>query len=408
MLKKILAFFSLLIFLNSAADPARYRGASFKKLSNGVSVIFVNTAESDSLLIMLCISSGSGDEIDKRGVANLLGYMFEKKLKEKAAADSLQYGSESNSYVGHDQSVYYFYGKVENLKGFIRNLGTIFSNFAFSTEDFGDGKRVVEQQIVEDGRIDKNFVRRESRKSLYWHSNLGTETSGDLDGLKTISEEDIRDFKNKNYANNRVTIIIAGNVDKDQAIEEIVKYFGKAKTESKIDRLQEPPHHGSTARITKYSSQVRVPFIEMYWRIPNYRNQKNEALAAEIFINYLQEALQKNLIDDQKIISSMSFSYSFWNYDYGDFCITIAAKKSSDVRDVIAAVLSEIKCLAAEGITEEQAKKAAKKLAASSNVFYFDADVFEFVDWVSKRMGSGYDFDFLKSYRDFVNKFNLD
>jgi predicted Zn-dependent peptidase len=23
-------------------------------------------------------------------------------------------------------------------------------------------------------------------------------------------------------------------------------------------------------------------------------------------------------------------------------------------------------------------------------------------------MGSGYDFDFLKSYRDFVNKFNLD
>ena len=34
--------------------------------------------------------------------------------------------------------------------------------------------------------------------------------------------------------------------------------------ESKIERMQEPPHHGSTIAETRYSNQINVPMIEMY------------------------------------------------------------------------------------------------------------------------------------------------
>ncbi|MDR2157945.1 MAG: insulinase family protein [Holosporaceae bacterium] len=405
MSRKFAAVLSFLLFF--ACNAEKYRGCSFQKLDNGVSVIFVDTPKSDALLAMLCISSGSADEIDKFGVANLLNYMFTQKLKENAAADSLQYGSEINSYVGYDQSAYYFYGKVEDLEGFIKNLGAIFSNFTFSTEDLNGAKQAAEKKILDDQQIDKNLVRYESRKSLYWHSNYGNRESGTLDDLKLISESDIKRFKNRNYRNSKATLIIAGKVDKNRAIGEITKYFQRKEISAAPMRLQEPPHHGSTTKITKFSSQVNVPIVEMYWRIPNYRKEKNKALATEIFVNHLDEVLRKNLIENKKYVTSISFVYSFWNYDYGDFCIVITAKNSVKVEDVITAVLSEIKCAASEKVTERQAKAAAKKLADSSNVFHYNVDVVDFVDWISKRIGSGNDFAFLRSYWDFVNKFDL-
>jgi predicted Zn-dependent peptidase len=269
-------------------------------------------------------------------------------------------------------------------------------------------KRIIEKQILEDRQTDKNFIRHESRKSLYWHSRYGTSIYGSENDLKLISEEDIMHFKNRNYINGRATIIIAGKVDKKTAMEEIEKHFKKPEApEEPINRLQEPPHHESSVELVKYSSQVSVPVAEMYWRIPNYRNQKEKALAAEIFINCLDEILQKNLMTNRKIVTSVSFTYSFWNYDYGDFCITVTAKNSDDINEVIRAVLTEVKYAASEGITEAQAKKGAKKLATSANVFRYDTDVLDWVNWVSKKIGSCVDFDFLRSYCDFVNKFDL-
>jgi zinc protease len=242
---------------------------------------------------------------------------------------------------------------------------------------------------------------------LYWHSNYGSEISGNEDGLNTISEKDVADFKNKNYSNNRATLIIVGNVDKESALKEIAQHFGSKKEESKIDRLQEPPHHDSTVRISKYSSQVDAPIMELYWRIPNYRNEKDKALATEIFINHLDGTLQRRLIE-QRIASSVTFSYSLWNYDEGDLCISIALRNSDDIENAIMAVTSEIKLIASEGLTIEQTKKATQKLTKSADVFRPDTDVFDFIDWTAQKVGSCHDFDFLKSYCDFANKFDLD
>ena len=270
-----------------------YRESSSHKLDSGVTTIFVDAPETDRVLVVLCISAGNTDELDNRGVANLLRCMFAKKLHKDTSADSFQYGSESNSYTGHDQSIYYFYGNAENLSGFIRNLGTIFSNFVFSQDDLKDSKMAVRRQITEEQQSDKNSICLEAKKSLYWHSNYGARITGDLDDLESIAPADVENFKNKNYTPNRVTLIVVGNVDKERTLTEIGRVF-VTKSESQIERLQEPPHHDSTVRITKHSLQVDVPLVEMYWRVPNYREQRNLAHAVEVFINILKEALQRN------------------------------------------------------------------------------------------------------------------
>ena len=389
-----------------SCNPQEYRCSSIEKLDNDISVVFVDTTKSESILVMLCVSAGSTDEIERNGVANLLSKIFTKKLNDNVNA--LHYGSECHSYAGHDQSVYYFYGKQSNLDGFLKNMGSVFSNFTFSNDDLDSCKQIVEQNIKSEDQIDRAVLRRETRKALYWHSNYGVDIKGDIDGVKIISSDDINKFKKQHYTNKRVNIIIAGNVDKKNAIELVKKYFSVqvSKEKTKINRLQEPPHHGSTIKIMKYSSQAAVPIVEFYWRIPNYRIEKNKALNAEIFINSLSDIQQKSLIERQKIAATISFSYSFWNYEYGDFCMTVTAKNSANINDLITAVLSEMKCIASDGITKEQAEAASKKLSASSNLV--GMDMLDVVDMFSKRLGSFYDFEFVRGYSLFVRKYDLD
>ncbi|MDR1375845.1 MAG: insulinase family protein [Holosporaceae bacterium] len=405
MIRKILPVLAMTLRMACIdAEDVAHQGSSFQKLDNNMSVVFVDAARSNSLLVMLCISTGNTDELDREGVANLLSHMFAKKLKENADADTLQYGAESNFYTGHDYSMYYFYGKLENLDGFIKNLGDVFENFAFSQDDLDRSKRKIEQKIVSESQLDKFTLHQESRKSIYWNSKYGVNVAGDLDHLKEISENDVRNFRNRNYTNNRATIIIAGNVKKDETLKVIRKYFGDGKSVSRIDRLQEPSHHGSTTRIVKYSAQISVPIVEMYWRIPNYRSEKEKALAAEIFVNHLEGELRKKIMDEQKIISSISFDYSFWNYDYGDLSITITANPSN-VEELITAILAEIKYIAFDEITKEQADKAAKKMkfaASISNKYVLNA-----VNWLAGKIGSGNRFGFIKEYPSFVEKYDL-
>lgn len=412
MLKKIIFSFAL-SFSVSVIPSAQlvqadgeYRNVYQVQLENGISVIFID-ANSDMVLVMFCVSCGSTDEIDKEGIANILSKIYAKKLNENA--ENLHYGAEVNSNTGYDQTVYYILGKKENLDAILQNFAQIYAGFTISDKDVDDQKQNVYQNLISKNQIDKNRFHSEVRRSLYWHSKYGCDIEGTFDSLRQISSEDIQRFKDRNYTDNRVTIVISGNVNRKEVLEMLKKHFKTAerpKTESSIQRMQEPPHHGSAVTITKYSDQVSVPMVEMYWKIPGYHKDKDRALAVEIFINALNDILQKEIIEEQKLAASVSFSYSSWNYEYGDLCIAFTPRDVEKISRMTASVLAEIKTIAADGLSAEQAKAAASRLAEASR--FVGGDMFDVADKISRRLACGCGFDFVLGYPKFALEYNLD
>lgn len=393
------------LFFSTANTSQLYRESSIQQLENGISVIFVDTTKSEYTLVMLCISAGNTDEIGRDGVANLLSKIVCRRLNQNA--ENMHYGCESNSYVGHDQSLYYFYGKLENLEGFIKNLGTVYSNLEFSEEDMNICKQEISQTITSENQIDRLVASKEAMKCMYWHSKYGASLTGNMEDISEISSADIKEFRDKFYKNSRVLLIVAGNVDKKVSTDLINKYFIKKDIiEDKITRLQEPSHHDSVTRLTKYSSQVNVPIIEICWEIPNYRNNRNEALATEIFINALDTILQSTIIEEQTNVASMEFSYSFWNYDYGTFRMTITANDDSKVEELITSILTEIRCIASDGISQKQANTAKEKLYKTSSLV--DRNMIDAIGIISMKISSGNSLDFLKTYDESIKKCNLE
>lgn len=404
MLKKIVVSLALLVPfvpVQLAYTDGEYRNVHQEQLDNGISVIFIDADSSDDMvLVMFCVSCGSTDEKDKEGIANLLSKIYAKKLSESG----LEYGIDINSNVGFDQSMYYVLGKKENLNAILENFAKIYLNFTVSQSELENYKNKVRQSILDKSKNDKNNIHQESMRSLYWHSKQGSSIEGTFDSLDKISRDNVLHFKENNYTDNRITIVVLGKFPHKDTLNQIKQYFSShKKTESKIERIQEPPHHGSTVAITKYSNQIDVPMVEMYWKIPNYRNDKAAALAVEIFINAMMHNLEEELIYRQKLVASISFSYSSWNYSYGDLCISFTPLGDPDnIPAVINAVLTEMKSIATDGLKEEQINPATKKIANSNS--FIGKDIFGVANLLTSRLGSGCGFDCIVNYpKDVLN-----
>lgn len=407
-LQKFFAYFIVLWLgfktMDVVATP--FSSVSYNQLNDRVSVIFIDTGVPDSLLVMMCVATGVADEIEHRGIANLFSHVFLQKLKHQADTNNLQYGAQSNAYAGYDQSVYYFYGKPENLEEFIKSFGKITEDFSCTERELENAKKIVEQTIKNQSKIDKFSVQKNAMRSLFWHAGYGNDINGEIADVSSAIPEYLADFYKNYYRRKKITFLIVGRVNNKKTIDVVQKYFGQHKWKEKFleqkNQLKEPKHHGSTAQIVQESEQTDVVMLNFYWKIASYYEDKVKALADEVFISYLGGAITQQLVEQQKLVSSMSFSHISWNKACGYFCVTVTAGPTSDLDLIKFALSANIRCLASKGMTQEQVNNHLKKIITNAN--FYKMDVMDAVDWISKRVSAGYSWDYLKSYAKSTEK----
>lgn len=414
MFKRVAFVFAMLLLplsFQSMQVEAWRRAVCHEKLDNGTSVIFVDANLSDTLLTMFCISDAG--EIGKEELANLLSKIRCQKLDD----NSLHYGAEINSRDGYNQSAYYVFGKNENIYEILKNFGRMYFDFSIINEKVESPRKSTELILSNGERIgiNANIIHRENRESaqsMRWSSRSDDSGLKDaFENLRRIFQDDIKRFEKRNTANSGTTLIIAGNVSKDDVMALVKKYFaGSKKTESQ-EKAQEFALREKTVLITKYSDQVSVPIVEMYWKIPTCGNNddRNNSLSMEIFVNAMSDILQAELIDMRKLIASISIGYSSLSRGCGDMCVTFSTRSAEKYSEVVKAVLTKIKNIASKGISEKQAERALKKTHGSSFDFMdddmFGNGIFDIADRISRRMGFGRDFTF--SYPKFEKKYDL-
>ena len=418
MLKKVLClFFSFVFFFSMGEVSAEvYRGEEYRKLSNDVSVIFLETNKSDNIFVTLCLSVGHSDDLEKSGKAELIGNIFKHKLEKEMNKNSQGYNVEMTSFIGQEQSLFSFYGKRIDLPFHIKCISENFYGLEISEEEFLKEKGKIANKFNQWLMLDKNKLRREALRSLYWHDSFGKPFS--VEELNSITIDDLRQFREKNYTNNRITLIISGYIKNKDEITKIIEENFSHSNKSEIKRLKEPAHHDATVNFEMTGSQVKFPFVEIYWRLPNYREEKSvyddvepfrtvSPLALEIFLIYLKSELEKSLIEELKIASSVTFDYSFWNYSEGNLRISVTLNENKYSKETEFAILSEIKKLAYE-VNEQKLAAARKELYKSADVFNYLVDVIDTMNWLSEKIGVGYDYEFLKKYRDSIKNFKLE
>ncbi len=266
------------------------------QLDNGLTVIFHIDKSDPVVAVNMTAHVGSARELPgKTGFAHLFEHLLfnESENLGRGGLDHLSArvgGSGANGSTSRDRTNYLqtvpkdalekmLWAEAEKLGWFINT--------------------VTEPVLAKEKQVVKNEKRQNYDNRPYGHmshvisENLYPEDHpyswtviGSLDDLESATLQDVRDFYNRWYVPNNVTLVVAGDFDPGQARIWVEKYFGEISAGEPIPPLEKKPAIvESTQKLYYEDNFARLPYLTLTWPgVPEYHP---DSYPLEILTNYL-------------------------------------------------------------------------------------------------------------------------
>lgn len=302
--------------LATAADTSRKvfpLAYDIHDFPNGLRLITVPTEFPNVVALYIVVQVGSRNEVEpgKSGFAHFFEHMMFRGTKnyppEKYEAVKANAGVASNAYTSDDLTVYHMTFSKEDLPKMLEIEADRFQNLEYSEAVF----RTEALAVL--GEYNKNSaspnvklfeVLRDTAfdKSTYKHTTMGF--------LKDIQDMPnqfhySREFFNRYYRPEYVTIIVAGDVKPEPVRALVAKYFGNWKRGSYRAIIpEEPPQEAPREAKVDWLSPT-LPWLAVAFKSPAY-SDVNKDVAALDLIAYLgfaptSDLYQKLVIKEQKV-----------------------------------------------------------------------------------------------------------
>ncbi|MBP6447933.1 MAG: insulinase family protein [Saprospiraceae bacterium] len=180
---------------------------------------------------------------------------------------------------------------------------------------------------------------------LFSKHPYGTQTIlGAVDHLKNPSIKTIRNFYNTYYVPNNMVVILAGDINADETIGLVDKYFGDWKT-GNVPKFTFESETPATEPKEMYVQTPDEESVAIGFRMPN-KNDKEAILAdltSAILYNGKSGLIDKNLVNAQKVLEGYGFNYLLT--DYGLIYFGGKALQGQTLKEVRQLVLDQIEAL---------------------------------------------------------------
>jgi len=227
----------------------------------------------------------------------------------------------------------------------------------------------------------------------------GTQTTiGEGEHLKNPSMEKIHAYFDKYYVPNNMAIILSGDLDYDQTIAMIDKYFGQLKSKPVT-----PPTMPVEAPQTEIKTvEVFGPmqeWVNIGFRLGGYHTEDAmmASLATSVLYNRQAGLIDLNLVQSQKVLRANAYSSSM--YDYSMVQLSGYPKDEQSLEEVKELLLTELEKLKNgefdEGLLTAIIRNERKdhlnglqynwsRVSQLSDAFIFDADWADFVNYYDR------------------------
>jgi zinc protease len=339
------------------------------QLANGLTVYLIEDHKSPTVYEVMWMRVGSKDEVAHRtGFAHLFEHLMFKgsaHLPDGLMDKLLEAGGGwSNAFTSTDQTVY------ENVaaSNFLEQILWMDADRLAALTDTLDQPKLDNQRDV---------VLNERRQSYenqpygmaellisdaLWPVGFGYhwDTIGYPEDIKAASLDDVKAFFKTYYVPNNATMVIAGDIKRDDAKKLVEKYFGwipKAPIPARPRYKLPPP---ITKEVTlETTDDVQVPRVYLTWRAPAPFTSEYPALdtAASILGDGKSSRLYKRLVFDEKIAQSVSASVDEAELASA-FQIVVTAKPGTDPARLVKEVTEEVAAIGAKPPEDIEVERA--------------------------------------------------
>jgi zinc protease len=256
------------------------------------------------------------DPQGKAGLAHLVEHlMFQTRPDGPQTAPLFQtiiaIATNFNAFTSWDQTHYFMTSQAENLDKLLQiefmrmyyaadlpaqNGIPAFGCSTVPTPEFEREREVVRNEIRA-GSSAENYVEQLVEASIYPKGHAYERMVGGNDQqIASAQLSDACAFMKKYYAPERATVLIAGNVDYDQAVKSIEKWFGAIPKREPAPRQEVKPFVPEHQR-KEIEADIDRPVLYIGWALPPGNTPEGEAARFGIFNAFFRLASQAEKYD---------------------------------------------------------------------------------------------------------------
>ncbi|GAB6072600.1 pitrilysin family protein [Venenivibrio stagnispumantis] len=274
---RILILFIMGCVMTVAAKEEIY----IKKLPNGVKAIIKERPDTKAVAVQVWFGVGSIYENDQeRGLSHFLEHMLFNGTKYTKPGE-IEFeiekkGGHINAATSFDFTYYHIEIADIFWKTALKYLYYMTTAPSLSDDMVKKEKPIVLEELNRHLDDPKNLLWDEYYKLAYKKTNYKHPVIGYRETIENYTPELVRNYFYSHYTPNNTTVVVVGNINKDEVLNEIEKTFGTVKgkkyTPPQVE-LEDPQTDIRTAVIKK--KQITRGYVVIGWQAPSIRDKKS-------------------------------------------------------------------------------------------------------------------------------------
>ena len=349
------------------------------QLDNGLKIIVKEDHRAPVVMTQIWYRVGSADEpLDKGGISHLLEHMMFKGTTDVSSDDFerliAKFGGVNNAFTSYDYTGYYELFPANRLPLALELEADRMVNLRFDEAAFTKEHQVVmeeRRQRTDDNPLAKAY---ESFRLLAMpDSPKGESVIGPMSELESINLSELKDWYKTWYAPNNATLVIVGDVQPQEVLTQVKRYFGEL-TPSDLPKRPAVRQSGFRGYQQVDSEQaVQVPVLMMGYNVPSLltvasTNEKQAyalSLAQDVLDGGLSARLESKLVRAQGLLTSVGTSYDLFDRGDGLFLIQATPREGVSLEQAQQAITAEIDKLATDPIAADEISRAKTNTVTS-------------------------------------------
>lgn len=359
----IVLFFSLALAFSINLPTPEY---VHRVLPNGLQVFIFEDRTVPLVKVQVWYKVGSIDETEgKTGAAHLLEHtMFNgTHALEKGKIDELitSVGGECNAGTYYDYTVYYEIVPSSKLELALAIEADRMRNLKIDPEDFYRELEVVKQERRQS--VENNFIMsgwEELQGKAFRGTPLGHHIIGWMEDLESMTHDYIKSFYEMFYAPNNAIVSIAGDVDPQEALELVEKYFGEYEP-ARIERPEYTQAKIEGETILRLPRLTGVALMLQLYQVPEGNHEDIAAIEAllDIWLNSESSRVNRELYYNRGLILACG-GFTTTLRIPGYVLVYAFAYGEEDLDQIKEAMDEELEKIAKEGVSSEELEKVKK------------------------------------------------
>ncbi|NQV88495.1 MAG: insulinase family protein [Parcubacteria group bacterium] len=337
----------------------------FKKkvLKNGMRVITIPMKDNPAVSVFVLVEAGSKYETKEiNGLSHFLEHMVFKGTARRPVASDISrefdsLGSQHNAFTSQEFTGYYAKVHPKHVSKIIDVLSDMYLNPLFEAKEIEKEKGVIVEEINMYEDMPQRHIRDLIMQLVYGDQPAGWSILGPNKNIKAIKREDFINYRKKHYVAKATTVVVSGNFNEKKVLKEISEAFKNISTGRKYPKEKVIEKQNKPKVLVKFKETDQTHMV-LGFRAYDIFDKRTPAL--DLLATILGGGMSSRLFD--KLRNQMGVCYYVRAFgdqytDHGMFGVA-SGVDNTRVKEVILAILDELKKLKNEIVSEEELKKA--------------------------------------------------